>query len=105
FEVCAADTVVSEGVSEVQTIDLNNATVSPFKRPIGFTLKVGDEETAPIWTAQKNILGLSLNLGSQKIANWRNVANQYLLGTSFVLPSTADIAARLRGLPSLGAGG
>jgi hypothetical protein len=82
-------------------------------RPVAFTLKVGDEETALIWTAEHALLPglipLPLSGGSPTPQNWApadqpGLVNQYAVETRYKGVSPADVQAALEKLPSIGAG-
>ena len=73
---------------------------------MAFTLKYGDETTAPINMVDPTSLPVLLNPGLMNIPvnDWLNQANNYIL-TGFKAPSAADIQVALERLPSIGAGG
>lgn len=117
-EICGepkADSGIA-GVSEVQKIQLGtnwsaDGILAP--RPVAFTLKYGDQETALIWTAKHNlfpgIINMPLADGSPTPANWAptdgpGLINAYALQTSYVAPTAAGVQAALEALPGIGAG-
>jgi len=95
FEVCSG---TLPGVNEVQrlTLDPNSDLL---KKGIAFTLKFGDQTTAPI-----PMLGLPFVFTPPAPGDWVNVANNYIL-TIHQLPTPAVIDAALESLPGIGPGG
>lgn len=107
------------GISEVQTLTLGenwsaDGLLAP--RPVAFSLKVGDEETALIWTAKSNLdlgiftpvvplAGIPLptpeNWAPEKTAG---IVGNYAFGTHYSPTSAAAIQAALEALPSIGVG-
>lgn len=112
FEVCSG---TLPGTNAVQTLSLAlpNPWGPPFyelnnqlRKGVAFTLKYGDETTAPINMVDPTSLPVLLNPGLMNIPvnDWLNQANNYIL-TGFKAPSAADIQVALERLPSIGAGG
>lgn len=111
-EVCGApkpDDQGTPGINETQLLrqgaNWKAGLLGP--RPIGFTLKVGTEETALIRTYTPNLFGL--NLPAITPANWApengpGVVGDYAIGTDYKAPSPGDIRSALEALPSIGAG-
>jgi hypothetical protein len=102
FEVCAGSL---PGVNEVQTLQLD-PTGEPFKKGVAFTLKYGDEVTAPITMIDPQSLPVILNPSLMNIPtwDWMSNANNYILA-GFALPSPLAIQMALEALPSIGGGG
>lgn len=82
-------------------------------RPVAFTLKVGEEETALIWTAEHALLpgliALPLDGKVPTAANWapetsEGLVNKYAVETRYKGVSPATVQAALEALPSVGAG-
>jgi len=108
FEVCGEPVKIANqqaGTNEVQRLTLD-PNVDTFKKSIGFSLKAGDVETNPIWTAELGFVGFlgGLSLGNTFPSNWTNEANTYATGTQYLAPSAATIQAALESLPGIGAG-
>ena len=108
FEVCGEPVKIADqqaGTNEVQRLTLD-ANVDTFKKGIAFSLKAGDNETKPIWTAELGLLGFlgGLQLGDTFPANWSDAANNFATGTQYVAPSAATIQSALEKLPSIGTG-
>ena len=113
FEVCGVPVKVADavpGVSEVQHLSLDKNT-DLLKKSLGFTLKFGDQETAPIWTATPNFLGVGFGGGplaggmpATKVANWSDQAGNYAIWTDPAFPSAAAVQAALTAVPAIGAG-
>ena len=114
FEVCGLPVKVADavpGTNEVQHLSLDKGT-DLLKKSIGFTLKLGGQETAPIWTATPNLLGrgifgngpLAFGMPTTKVANWAEQAGSYALWTDPALPPAATLQAALEALPTVGAG-
>ena len=116
-EICGEPNADSgiPGVNEVQKLQLgdnwSDGLLGP--RPVGFTLKVGDQETDVIWTAE-HILGpilmpLPLNGIKPTSENWApadsaGLVNDYLFGINLVAPTAGQIRSALEALPNIGAG-
>ena len=108
FEICGEPIKIADqqaGTNEVQRLTLD-PNVDTLKKGIGFSLKVGDNETAPIWTAELGFFGFlgGLQLGTSFPTNWAEVANNYATGTQYLAPSAGTIQAALAALPGIGAG-
>ncbi len=112
FEVCSG---TLPGTNAVQTLALTlpNPWGPPFyelnnqlRKGVAFTLKYGDETTAPINMVDPMSLPVVLNpsLMNIPVNDWLNHANDYIL-TGFKAPSAADVQIALERLPSIGAGG
>lgn len=112
FEVCSG---TLPGTNAVQSlaVTLPNPWGPPFyelnsqlRKGVAFTLKYGDETTAPINMVDPMSLPVILNpsLMNIPVNDWLNQANNYIL-TGFKAPSAADIQIALERLPSIGAGG
>jgi hypothetical protein len=72
-------------------------------RPIAFTLKVGEEETALIWATDRGLLGVP------SPTNWApehgdGLVNAYAVFSTYRDPHLAEVRAALESLPSIGAG-
>ena len=102
FEVCSGEL---PGTDEVQTLTLDT-TGETLKKGVAFTLKYGEEVTAPINMIDENSLPVILNPGLLNIPtnDWMNNANNYFL-VGFQLPAPGDIQSALERLPSIGGGG
>lgn len=108
FEICGQPIQIADqqaGTNEVQRLTLDS-NVDTLKKGIGFSLKVGDNETAPIWTAELGLFGFlgGLQLGTSFPANWSDVANTYATGTQYLAPSATTVQAALEALPGVGKG-
>ena len=112
-EVCGAPKPDSgePGFDEVQKLSLGGNWKGNLldPRPVAFTLKVGDEETPLIWTAQNPIFPMPLNGTVPTADNWAptnrvGLINDYALLTNYKAPTEATITAALEGVPSIGAG-
>jgi len=108
FEICGEPVKIADqqaGTNEVQRLTLD-PNVDTLKKGIGFSLKVGDTETSPIWTAELGLFGFlgGLQLGSSFPSNWSDVANSYATGTQYVAPSAATVQSALEALPGVGKG-
>ncbi len=127
-EVCGApkDEAGTPGVNETQLLTLGEnwtavgtggglpivgGGLNP--RPIAFSLKVGDEETRLIWTAEHALLpgliAMPLNGKTPTPENWApektpGLVNQYATDTRYKGVAAADVQAALEALPSIGAG-
>lgn len=103
------------GINEVQRLQLGDNWKDEFlgPRPVAFTLKVGEEETDVIWTAE-TVLGPLLDPLPRggKMPNSKDWApenragqvNDYLVGIAYKRPKAATIQKALEALPSIGAG-
>jgi len=120
-QVCGApkDEAGTPGISEEQTLTLGenwstDGLLAP--RPVAFSLKVGDEETALIWTA-KSVLDLGIfspavpldGLPLPTPANWApettaGLVNDYAFATVYKPTTAGTIQAALEALPSIGTG-
>ncbi|MFM7063884.1 MAG: hypothetical protein ACKO04_10405 [Actinomycetes bacterium] len=108
FEICGQPVQIADqqaGGNEVQRLTLD-PNVDTFKKGVGFSLKVGDSETTPIWTAELGLLGFlgGLQLGTTFPTNWTDVANNYGTGTQYLAPAAATIQSALEELPGIGKG-
>jgi hypothetical protein len=108
FEICGEPIKIADqqaGTNEVQRLSLD-FNVDTFKKGIGFSLKAGDNETKPIWTAELGFFGFlgGLSLGTAFPTNWSEVANNYATGTQYLAPSAATIQTALESLPGIGTG-
>lgn len=127
-QVCGApkDEAGTPGVNEVQLLTLGENWTAvgtggglPIvgqglnPRPVAFTLKVGEEETALIWTSEHALLPglIQLPLGGKTPTpdNWapatsQGLVNQYATETRYKGVSPAAVQAALEALPSIGAG-
>ena len=107
------------GISEVQTLSLGKNWDGPGlfgaamfnPRPVAFSLKVGDQETALIWTAERNILpGIPLPLGPNPTpGNWApengpGLVGEYAFWTHYKATDAITIKAALEALPNVGIG-
>jgi len=132
-QICGAPKSESgtPGISEVQTLTLGEnwtdigtggglpivgQALNP--RPVAFSLKVGDQETALIWVAEHAILPgllpvpLTDEWGTELIptaANWApedgpGLVNKYATDTRYRGVSAAQIQAALEALPNVGVG-
>lgn len=103
------------GVNEVQNLLIGDNWVGGLlgPRPVGFTLKFGDEETRVIWTAS-TVLGPILdplprggimpNSNDWAPADRAGQVNDYLFGIDYEPTNPAAVQAALEALPSIGAG-
>ena len=91
------------GTNEVQTITLDT-TGETFKKGVAFTLKYGEEVTAPINMIDETSLPVILNPGLVNIPtnDWMNNATNFLVGFQLPAPATSSPPERL---PSIGGGG
>ncbi|MFM7063743.1 MAG: hypothetical protein ACKO04_09685, partial [Actinomycetes bacterium] len=108
FEICGEPVKIADqqpGTNEVQRLSLD-FNVDTFKKGIGFSLKVGEDETKPIWTAELGLLGFlgGLQLGDTFPTNWTDVANNYATGTQYLAPAASTVQSALEKLPGIGAG-
>jgi hypothetical protein len=108
FEICGQPIKIADqqaGTNEVQRLTLDS-NVDTFKKGIGFSLKAGENETRPIWTAELGLFGFlgGLQLGATFPTNWTDVANNYATGTQYLAPSAATVQSALESLPGIGAG-
>jgi hypothetical protein len=127
-EVCGApkDEAGTPGVNETQLLTLGDNWTAvgtggglPIvgqglnPRPVAFTLKVGEEETALIWTAEHALLpgliALPLDGKVPTAANWapetsEGLVNKYAIETRYKGVSPATVQAAIEALPSVGAG-
>lgn len=114
FEVCGVPVKVADavaGTSEVQHLSLDKSG-DLLKKSIGFTIKFGDQETRPIWTATPNVLGTGIfgggplagGLPTTKMTNWVDQAAGFALWTDPVQPPAATIQTALEALAAIGAG-
>ena len=107
------------GVNEVQTLTLGSNWDGPGlfgaaifnPRPVAFSLKVGDQETALIWTAERNVLpGIPLPLDATPTpTNWApdgsaGLVGEYAFWTHFKPAAAAEVQAALEALPNVGVG-
>lgn len=99
FEVCAG---TLPGTNEVQTLMLSELD-EPLRRSSGFTIKNGDEETAPIWFLEQQWQDANPGMLA-KPTNWPEQFLGYFF-TPFAMPTPAKIQAALEALPSIGEGG
>lgn len=103
------------GVDEVQKLQLgdnwSDGVIGP--RPVGFTLKFGDEETRVIWTAETTLGpildplprgGKMPNSKDWAPENRAGQVNDYLVGVAYKKPSVGDVQRALEALPSIGKG-
>lgn len=103
------------GVNEVQTLTLGenwsaDGLLAP--RPVAFSLKVGDQETGLIWTAEHNIGIFPVPLNGLPLptpANWApantaGLVNDYAIQTHYKPTSAAAVQAALEALPNVGVG-
>jgi len=111
FEVCAADIVASEGVSEVETLTLANpATFGAVKKSLGFTLNFDGQVTSPIWTHNSPFSvtrPTSLPADIEGSTGWQQHLGGSLLGylaAGYADPDAATIQSALEALPNVGAG-
>ena len=93
FEVCSG---TLPGINEVQTLVLDPSP-DALKKGVAFTLKSGDQVTAPI-----DELQFPFTFAGP--GNWVDQANNYIF-TLHELPSPADVQLALERLPNIGAGG
>lgn len=103
------------GVNEVQRLQLGDNWKNEFlgPRPVAFTLKVGEEETDVIWTAE-TVLGPLLDPLPRggKMPNSKDWApenragqvNDYLVGIAYKRPKASTIQKALEALPNIGQG-
>jgi len=96
FEVCSGSL---PGTNEVQSIQLD-PSADLLKKGVAFTLKYGEEETAPIWMVHPWFRGTY----TPTKETWVDNANNYIL-TVHKLPDPIEIQMALERLPSIGGGG
>lgn len=96
FEVCSG---TLPGTNEVQTLQLDPSP-DLLKKGVAFTLKYGEEETAPIWMVDPLFRGTY----TPTKETWVDNANNYIF-TIHKLPDPIEIETALGMLPSIGGGG
>lgn len=96
FEVCSGSL---PGTNEVQSLQLD-PSADALKKGVALTLKMGEEETAPIWMVDPMWRGTY----TPSKDTWLDNANNYIF-TVHKLPDPLDIQIALERLPSIGGGG